>query len=294
MECSRCHARTEPTSPSASLDPERWPILGARYPYVGLAWQRRREGQFHYQVVVDLRRWCQAGLMLTLNGPGNEGGVGVYLALPCFDLWLGFDGHGEWLTQRLALGAEVETGVRMYRIDQRLVVRYDLAVDDSASSFGRRRSAGWRSGYLQPGERLANMLLGRVVHSEVEHARVGAVIPMPEGGYPATVALSRAQWKRPRWFAKVIYRTETEVLDPLRCVPVPGKGENSYDCGDDGIYSSTRPSTGPDSEWVAAAVADFAGSAMRSRERYGSGQAWVPDAGWPAGLVSTAAGQAPE
>lgn len=233
--------------------------------------------------------------MLTLSGPGNEGDVSVHLSLPFLDLWLVWDGHGEWLTQRLALGAEVETGVRCYHIDGRLVVRYDLWVDDSASSFGRPRSAGWRSGYLQPGQRLANVLLGKVVHSETEHARVGAVIPMPEGGYPATVALSRAQWKRPRWFALVRYRTSTEVLDPLRCVPVPGKGENSYDCGDDGIYSSSRSSVGPDAEWVAAAVADLAGSAMQSRERYGSGQAWVPAAGWPAGLVSTTGqAQAPE
>jgi hypothetical protein len=56
----------------------------------------------------------------------------------------------------------------------------------------------------------------------------------------------------------------------------PTHEENSYDCEDDAIFGS-----GADGDSIGEACAKLAGSAMRSRERYGSGLSWVPDKGWP-------------
>jgi hypothetical protein len=61
----------------------------------------------------------------------------------------------------------------------------------------------------------------------------------------------------------------------------PGGGvESSYDCDDDAYYSASGSHRS-----VAEATADLAGSVMRRREQYGSGLAWVPDAGWPDGMI---------
>ena len=67
-------------------------------------------------------------------------------------------------------------------------------------------------------------------------------------------------------------RTE---IEPNTSVPIPGKGENSWDLDDDAIHSGIYP-TGIAQE----AASSLAKSAMRTRKRYG-GPNWVPDAGWP-------------
>lgn len=48
-------------------------------------------------------------------------------------------------------------------------------------------------------------------------------------------------------------------------VPVPGKGENDWDCGDDAIHGSTFAAT-----TIPEAIGKMVGSAMRTRERYAS------------------------
>lgn len=60
-------------------------------------------------------------------------------------------------------------------------------------------------------------------------------------------------------------------IEPDKPVPVPGKGESDYDCGDDAIYSI---STGGQS--VESAVAKMVESALRDRRRYGGQHMSVP------------------
>lgn len=56
-------------------------------------------------------------------------------------------------------------------------------------------------------------------------------------------------------------------------IPVPGKGENSWDCDDDAIHSSHGPHS-----TVHQAVAALVASVYRDRTRYGSGPEWQPTA----------------
>jgi hypothetical protein len=93
------------------------------------------------------------------------------------------------------------------------------------------------------------------------------VIPMPEGTYAATLKLYTGEWKS-RWGTKRIKRAEVEVPGG---VPVPGKGENSWDCGEDAILSSTSPAA---NEWEA--IGNFVESVMNSRCRHGGGSSWKP------------------
>lgn len=129
---------------------------------------------------------------------------------------------------------------------------------------------GWH-GRLRP--RLRDRALGKLEHSEDELRVVETVIPMPEGNYPATVRLTRAMWRRRRWplSRRVVLRGHVEMKVPI---PVPGKGENSWDIDDDAHYGVTCPARS-----VSEAVSAVAQGALRDRERY-AGPNWRPAGGW--------------
>jgi hypothetical protein len=79
-----------------------------------------------------------------------------------------------------------------------------------------------------------DLLLGKSSYSnEVVETIENVVIPMPEGKYIATMQFEISTWKRPRWKAEQRKYTCVKLDNPPR---FPGKGENSWDCGDDGIY----------------------------------------------------------
>jgi hypothetical protein len=82
---------------------------------------------------------------------------------------------------------------------------------------------------------LTDALFGRPKHSlEVLSEQD---ITMPEGKYPAHVKRERRTWKRPRWFTPLV--REYWDVDVEGGIPVPGKGENSWDCDDDAIFASS-------------------------------------------------------
>ncbi len=118
-----------------------------------------------------------------------------------------------------------------------------------------------------------DFLLGRNKYSESERTKDNVFIEMPEGYYPASVELYTATWKRSRWpWPKIVQRAEIEIEGGL---PIPGKGENGYDCEDDAIFSGNYCAV-----TVWEATASIRASALRDRQRYG-GDGWAPDDGWP-------------
>jgi hypothetical protein len=122
----------------------------------------------------------------------------------------------------------------------------------------------WRNGHFDP----ADFLLGRHKYSSEELSTENVEVPMPERMYPGTVTLTRDTWKRPRWpFSRSMYRANIEVEGG---VPHPGKGENSWDCGEDATYSLTCKA-----RTAEEAVGKLVGSVLSSRRRYG-GRNWRP------------------
>jgi len=83
-----------------------------------------------------------------------------------------------------------------------------------------------------------DLLLGRAKYSDVDGEKFeNVVIPLPEGNYKATMTFETSTWKRPRWFPRVRKFTKIEITGD---VPrFPGKGENSWDQGDDGIWMTS-------------------------------------------------------
>jgi len=84
---------------------------------------------------------------------------------------------------------------------------------------------------------------------------------MPEKNYPAHAILADWTWTYPRWFSKTIRRCEIKIPGGL---PHEGKGENSYDCGQDATFSiATKAKTIPEG------VGQLVGSVLKDRVKYG-------------------------
>lgn len=127
------------------------------------------------------------------------------------------------------------------------------------------RTPRWRNGNFSP----VNWLLGRRQYSTVELERRRVRLSFPEGTYDAEIILTEDTRKRPRSpFVRRIKRAEIKVE---LGVPVPGKGENSWDCGEDAIYSLTTPAIS-----VNEAIGKFVADVYRTRLRYG-GSEWKPE-----------------
>lgn len=121
-----------------------------------------------------------------------------------------------------------------------------------------------------------DLALGKATYEErVKRVERSEVI-MPEGRYPAKVTFSKVRWKRRFGLGKWWWRVSVDVEGGI---PFPGKGENSWDCGDDATFGSTEPierCVGP-----AHVYCDrTAKYVLERRQRYGD-LAYVPAKGWP-------------
>lgn len=98
---------------------------------------------------------------------------------------------------------------------------------------------------------------------------IDAEIPMPEGSYRARVKLERVGVKRARSLAsRTITIAEIDIPGGL---PIPGKGENSYDCDEDAIFKM-----GCEARSVPDAIGTVVSSALVTRWKRG-GANWRPE-----------------
>jgi hypothetical protein len=112
-------------------------------------------------------------------------------------------------------------------------------------------------------------LLGRVRHRviRVVEATESIDVPMPEGMYPTKISILEEGWRRPRSpFEKKIKRCHADMWVPI---PHMGKGENSWDCGEDGTYGLCCVAKD-----IPEAVAKIVESAVRDRKKYDGGHIW--------------------
>jgi hypothetical protein len=92
--------------------------------------------------------------------------------------------------------------------------------------------------------------------------------PLPEGSYKGRVKLQANEWKRPRWpWPNIIVRAHVDMEEPI---PYTGKGENSWDCGDDYLHGSCFPC-----RTVEEAVGNVVGTVLDYRQRYGGSHTFV-------------------
>lgn len=111
-------------------------------------------------------------------------------------------------------------------------------------------------------------VLGRTEVERVEGASGMTNVPLPEGNYPATWTEQVRTWRHVRfpgtWRDAILgcQVRRSVKLDIPGGIPVEGKGENSWDCGMDGIF-------GTSGDTVAEAVAHAVKAVLRDRDRYG-------------------------
>lgn len=126
----------------------------------------------------------------------------------------------------------------------------------------------WRRGWFNP----ADFVLGQMVHSEETLSTETATVEMAEKAYPATIRLFISTWTRSRFpFIKKQRRRADIEVNAANGIPIPGKGENSWDIDDDAVFSLTC--TASSAQDAIKALID---SVNRSRQRYG-GDGWMPE-----------------
>lgn len=103
-------------------------------------------------------------------------------------------------------------------------------------------------------------LLGKERCVTVEKPPFQVYVPMLEGSYRATATPKMFIYRR-RWYVPMRER-ESVWLDIPGGIPHSGKGENSWDCGDDGLWG-----TGGDT--VEEAIGNAVTSVLKSRRRHG-------------------------
>jgi hypothetical protein len=135
---------------------------------------------------------------------------------------------------------------------------------DNPNEWGRADPWWWRFSFGP-----IDFLLGQERYSEIDVWSGRVVVLLPEGEYPAGCKIYDAVRRRPRWpWARRVRRARIEPDVPI---PVPGKGENVWDCGDDAVWWTSVPA-GTAAEGVEKMVEDV----LRTRERYG-GKGWVAE-----------------
>lgn len=116
-------------------------------------------------------------------------------------------------------------------------------------------------------------LFGDLKYSAEKLEDVDSWLEMPEGRYRVIGEIERAKWERKR-FVRPVTRIIADVkYEPP--VPIPGKGENSWDCGDDAIMGGGVEIK----TTLAAGLEQKRQQFLATRERHG-GRDWVPDEGW--------------
>jgi hypothetical protein len=206
------------------------------------------------------------GAGIQAGGGGSDGDVQLSMSIPWLcNLYLTMEGFlpqrepVEWELRYLLPGEFGEWGT--------------IAVDWA----NRENFYGERVGGLHRWFDVADLVMGREEYAAVEVARHDLSVNLPdEPTYRVDAKVESATWTRTRrWFRwKKRSRLSIDLsFDPP--IPVPGKGENSWDCDEDAFYSIHRPVDDASQE-AAVRACDEAVAGIRKTRRQRGGEDWKP------------------
>lgn len=233
-------------------------VTGPGERYDSLASFEVSTGGFNVGASVSLVDDCEGGLRASIGlGPvriflGTEHRAAVALAA-----WLaphmGKDFYGR---------SAAKFGAELYAVDGDLIARLYLG--------GNVDSSKGPEHYYN----LKDIVLGQPVYTPAEGPAELRTIYLAEGPYVLSLRKSESTWKRPRWPVTKRSRSyEWSVVsnpEGRMGLPVPGKGENSYDCEEDAISGGSIAAHSVDD-----AAGKIIGTVMRDRTRRAS-PAWTP------------------
>jgi len=198
--------------------------------------------------------------------PHDEDHLKLHFGLPPVDLYLSLTDRrlGKLLERIVKQPSDMGNNYSGRELSLRIhdwSLWWKLWVDTSGWTHERPK---WRDGNVN----FPDTLLGKFKHSERLLERRDIEIRMPEGVYKGVCEMKEGTWKRPRWpFPVHVVRAHIDMTQPI---PIPGKGENSWDCGEDATHGSTFPARN-----VADAIGKLTGDILNTRERR-AGRNWQP------------------
>lgn len=219
-----------------------WLYLGADGPTVRWSWHfKSRDRLVHLHA-----NNAEHGLHSSIAG------LGVFLSF-------GIDLPWKWLPEWWHELTERQLGISDH--DGSLWFDFFAEQDRSPSRgpFGIRLDPSWS--YI-------DFLLGKASYETETLEQRDTHVPMPEKVYAATVEIFESKWRRPRWFTKRMLRATIEVEGGI---PIPGKGTESWNCGEDASFGLTCKAT-----TVEEAVGEMVKNCLETRARYG-GRNWTPN-----------------
>lgn len=123
-------------------------------------------------------------------------------------------------------------------------------------------SMGWKKSDWKWYVNIGNKFKGKFIVAKKVIEERNIEIPMPEKTYQAHAVLADWTWNYPRWFSNTIRRCTIEIPEGL---PHAGKGENSWDCGDDATLRITIGQVNN----IPEAIGILVGSVLSNRVKYG-------------------------
>lgn len=166
-----------------------------------------------------------------------------------FGIKLGYIGDIAWITFAHAQWAE-DCGMTDYYRRQNPRTHTDLQL-----------WPGWELKIKWPP--VLDWVLGRAKHHKTDVQSTYVKIPLDNKEYDGKLTIEQRYFKRPRWpwAYRRAYTSYLEVKSPPRFA---GKGESSWDCGDDAIYGFGTNELRP-----ASVVGLYVKRVLENRERYG-------------------------
>lgn len=182
-------------------------------------------------------KYC--GLELHLNSVDGCRGIMFYIGLyKVANLWLTIEQVPKWLLPGHYRQSVIHEGEIVWQPEDRTIgVRIFnwtiwVSLWENQMEWNRTDPWWWRFNINIP-----DLVLGRDKFTKRELVAGICTVPMPEGGYSAHYTVSEFEWRRPRWpWPRRKTYIDIEV-DSQHGIPLPGKGENSWDCDDDAAYA---------------------------------------------------------
>lgn len=225
-----------------NLNEEKGKPTGSKF-WHGRAWLKFNEGAFgfHWEWLLGRRNtFCHVSITV-----GGEDWLKISIALPyLFAIWFHIDLQHRFTEER-------ETGFNLYQG----LFSWKIWQD---SWNWHAETPKWRQGSFD----ILDFLLGKQKYTAKTLDEDRVFIKMPEECYHGNCRIYRATWKRPRWPWPLILTRANIEMD--NSIPIPGKGENAWDQGDDGIYSMTMTASSCDE-----AAKIFRDSVLETRKKRG-------------------------
>lgn len=203
----------------------------------GRAWLHMPANCFHVEWYLGGRKCALAATFG--NRAFSDDAILFHIAIPfIFNFYFGIE-RAEWVKRLPGIGNGWQDGTREigFSVHDGYLCLYLWCRDGSEWNRGDR---WWH--FKQPIMwNFVDFVLGRDKYSD-EPIEAGEIeFSLPESDYIATYRMFRSTWKRPRWpWPHHLLRGEIEVEGG---VPIPGKGENSWDLDDTVTYSLTCPAS---------------------------------------------------